>query len=269
MCGGSGCVYFAGMQPFRNAVYVGMKAASKFVSAKILGNSLMTYRLFDFAPSPFCLKVRAIFDYKKIPYERINVMGMSWFQFKRRSPTGKVPALEVEGRLICDSTDIAYFLEERHPSPSIIPSDPEQRARCHLLEDWADDAFYWQGFYHRWRDAEGRAGAARAFPFLVRGLLTRRVEAMALRQLDAQGIGRKDPTVVARDLDRSLTHLDALLGDEPFFVAATPQLCDFAVNAQLVYLDRTPKGHRAITHSARLVAFIERMRALREATSPH
>jgi maleylacetoacetate isomerase len=49
------------------------------------------------------------------------------------NPQGRVPALEDNGHLIPQSMAICEYLEETHPKPSILPSDPLGRARVRAL----------------------------------------------------------------------------------------------------------------------------------------
>lgn len=101
----------------------------------------MHLRLFDWGPSPFCMKLRAILDYKGVRYERVPVLGTaSLRELLRRSPVGKVPALDIDGRMITDSTDIAHEIERLFPEPPILPADARLRGLSHALEDWADEA---------------------------------------------------------------------------------------------------------------------------------
>ncbi len=87
--------------------------------------------LYDWGPSPFSLKVRAILDYKGLPYVRVPILkATNLLKVLRQGKIGKAPALELDGRLLVDSTDIAYEVEARFPDPSIIPADPGQRALC-------------------------------------------------------------------------------------------------------------------------------------------
>jgi glutathione S-transferase len=228
----------------------------------------MTYRLFDFAASPFCIKIRALLDYMQIPFERVNIgspAGM--FELRRRSVIGKVPALDMgDGRLICDSTDIAHALEQRHPAPAILPADPRQRALCHVLEDWSDESLYWYGLHYRWLDPAGRREAGTIFKAggaLGRGLISWVVARRARVQARGQGTARKPPEHVAADLERHLDQLEALLADQAYLLGDAPLLCDFALCGQLVYLQRTPHGAAVIARRPTLGAFLERMRALR------
>ena len=73
------------------------------------------------------MKVRAILDHKGVEYRAVNPLR-HLRSIRRRGRVGKVPALEIDGELIVDSTDIAYVLEASFPDPPLLPRDPRQRA---------------------------------------------------------------------------------------------------------------------------------------------
>jgi maleylpyruvate isomerase len=50
-------------------------------------------------------------------------------QYKSVNPQQLVPALDVGGRILTQTPAIIEWLEERHPSPPLLPKDPEHRAR--------------------------------------------------------------------------------------------------------------------------------------------
>ena len=50
----------------------------------------MNVVLYDWRASPFCMKVRAILDYKGIEYERVNILGPAWITVWRRGKIGQV-----------------------------------------------------------------------------------------------------------------------------------------------------------------------------------
>jgi glutathione S-transferase len=55
------------------------------------------------------------------------------------NPKAQVPVL-VDGDLtLFDSTVIAEYLEEAYPNPPLFPREPKARARCRLLELYADE----------------------------------------------------------------------------------------------------------------------------------
>ena len=224
--------------------------------------------LYDWRASPFCMKVRAILDYKGIEYERINILGSAWFKVRRRGRIGKVPALEVDGELICDSTDIAYKLEELVPEPAVIPSDPYKAAVCHALEDWADESLYFIGLYFQWQEPEGRDMVPLAFGKSPIGMVAfAGYERSTRRQLRGQGTSRKSLDHLRKDLTRHLDSIESLIANRDFFVEDKPMLCDFALLGQLHYLRRTPVGGREIERRPGIVAFLDRMRALRESSN--
>ncbi len=224
----------------------------------------MSLRLYDWGPSPFCLKVRAILDYKRLSYQRIGVLGPALLDLRRRGRIGKVPALDIDGELICDSTDIAYELERRHPSPAILPAGARERGLCHALEEWADESLYFIGLYFQWLDPEGLAMVPQAFGSGPVGKVTfqlfrRRIN----RQLRGQGTARKPVDHVRRDLDRHLDALDGLLAGHAYLLGDAPLLGDFAVMGQMVYLSRTPHGGAALKQHPPITGWLDRMKGLR------
>lgn len=54
-------------------------------------------------------------------------------QFKAVNPQGLVPALEVDGNVLIQSPAIIEWLEEKHPTPPLLPSDLSARAHVRAL----------------------------------------------------------------------------------------------------------------------------------------
>jgi len=204
------------------------------------------------------MKVRAILDYKGLTYEAVSPVGRVQ-SIRRRGKVGKVPAIEVDGAFIADSTDIAYALEERFPDPPIIPGDPRQRALSHAIEEWADESLYFIGLYYRWFESEGRKPIPAVFGKSVRGRIVYRFYlARILGQLRGQGTLRKPPEHVRRDLERNLDAAEALLEPGPYALGEKPCLGDFALWGQLNYLAKTPVGGAAIREREAIGAYLQR-----------
>ena len=218
-------------------------------------------KFYDWKYSPFCMKVRAILDYKRVQYERVVPLGSTMVKLRRRGKTGKVPAVEIDGELIVDSTDIAYAIDEKFPDPPLLPADARERGLCHALEDWADESLYFIGLYYRWFEAEGRKAIPAAFGKSLSGRVTyqfylRRI----LGQIRGQGTLRKSPEHVRRDLERHLDAIEGILAPRPYLLGDRPYLCDFALWGQLNYLNRTPVGGEAITPRQAIGSYIVRMK---------
>lgn len=51
----------------------------------------------------------------------------------KRNPHGQMPALELDnGSYVSEIVPICEYLEEKHPSPPLIGSTPEERAECRM-----------------------------------------------------------------------------------------------------------------------------------------
>jgi len=100
-------------------------------------------RLFHAPLSPFCRKVRLSLAEKKLEVELVD--EKYWEQspeFLRRNPAGKVPILKMGGMMLAESAPICEFIEEKHPTPALLPKDPEGRYEVRRLVSWFDDKFH-------------------------------------------------------------------------------------------------------------------------------
>jgi glutathione S-transferase len=64
--------------------------------------------------------------------------GLASDEFKKINPSGKIPALEVDGRVLGESGVICEYLEDRFPSPSLRPEDAFERAQVRQISQLAD-----------------------------------------------------------------------------------------------------------------------------------
>lgn len=100
-------------------------------------------RLYHFALSPFCRKVRLVLAEKKIEVELID--ERYWergAEFLRRNPAGKVPVLRLNGKVMSESQAIAEYVEESQPEPPLMPRRAEDRYEVRRLVGWFDDKFH-------------------------------------------------------------------------------------------------------------------------------
>ncbi len=100
-------------------------------------------RLYHFALSPFCRKVRLVLAEKRVEVELID--ERYWepsTEFLRRNPAGKVPVLRIDGMHLTESNAICEYLEETRPEPPLMPSDPKARAEVRRIVNWFDDKFH-------------------------------------------------------------------------------------------------------------------------------
>lgn len=92
-------------------------------------------KLYDNAASPYAFKVRATLYEKGLDFEKHEIRHHGQrAELLRVSPRGEVPALEDDGTVLFDSRIICDYLEEKHPSPPLLPTDRARRARTRALE---------------------------------------------------------------------------------------------------------------------------------------
>jgi len=81
-------------------------------------------RLYQFATSPFCAKIRKILDYKGVDYDLVEVDYLERKELLIASGQITVPALTLAtGETLTESEVIAQRLEDLYPEPTIFPPD--------------------------------------------------------------------------------------------------------------------------------------------------
>jgi glutathione S-transferase len=212
--------------------------------------------------SPFCGKVRRILEHKGLAYEIVNYNGLRARKASGLSSAGKLPVLDYDGERIQDSSDIAAFLEQKHPEPPIYPSDPELRARAHIWEDWADESLFWFEVHQRFMYPEAREQAAASLaegrPGFERALIARAIKRIYTRKLAAQGLGRMPPERVEQKLLGHVDTLDTLLGQRTWLVGDRRSIADIAVASQLAEIVRSSHLSPEIGKRAKLTEWLAR-----------
>jgi maleylpyruvate isomerase len=94
-------------------------------------------KLWGFFRSGTSHRVRIGLNLKGLSYENIAVDLRSEEHlaesFTSINPQGLVPVLAVEGKVMTQSMAILEWLEERYPEPSLLPGNPEARARVRAM----------------------------------------------------------------------------------------------------------------------------------------
>jgi glutathione S-transferase len=222
--------------------------------------------LHQFEISPFCDKVRRILHVKRIPYEVREVPpSRALTDVRRVNRIGKLPAIEDEGRVIADSTDIAHYLEQRFPDPPLLPKHPLERALVHVLEDWADESLYYYEMTLRFGLAHNRRRflpeLTKFDPAWFQRIAPVLTPILFRHQTRTQGIGRKPREMLVRDVERHAAAIEGLVGDGEWLVGASLTLADIAVFAQMFCIRASDEGAEIVRARPRVGAWMDRVDA--------
>ncbi|MBV1881386.1 MAG: hypothetical protein KUG82_07115 [Pseudomonadales bacterium] len=110
-----------------------------------------TYTLIGLELSMFTRKLEAQLRYQKIPYQwQFKTMDKSQ-NIEQRSGTRFIPLLETpDGWIINDTISIGPMLSDRFPENTVIPSSPNQRALCFIIEDYYNHWMPRHALHSRW-----------------------------------------------------------------------------------------------------------------------
>jgi len=104
-------------------------------------------KLYDAARCPYCARVRIAFAEKELEFERVEVdlsNRPSWL-IELNPPRGRVPVLD-DGFVLPESEVIMEYVEERYPTPALLPESFTERAeaRCvvYRFGDLLGDDYY-------------------------------------------------------------------------------------------------------------------------------
>jgi maleylpyruvate isomerase len=208
----------------------------------------MKIALYSYWRSSSAWRVRIGLHLKSVPFEYQAVDLREGVQFgeahRARNPLGQVPVLEVEGdggpvRHLAQSMAILEFLEERFPSPPLLPADPYGRARVRMIAESVNSGIqpYQNQASQKWLQAK-QAGLEKEWArhWLSSGMaaLERAVSSGAGRYAHGDAVTLADVYVVpqlygARRFGVDLASCPTLLAVEaacrelPAFQAAEPE----------------------------------------------
>lgn len=99
-------------------------------------------KLYQYAVCPFCWKVKAILNYKRIPYETVEVNPINKKEIAFSPDYKKVPIyIDLTGRQLNDSTPIMRHIDKQYPQERVFEIDQEKVARENEWLKWSDETF--------------------------------------------------------------------------------------------------------------------------------
>ena len=162
-------------------------------------------KLYGALASPYVARVLLFARLKGIDLPQGELPGgtPSSPDYKKFTPIGKIPSLEVDGRCIPESETICEYLEDVFPEQSGLPADAYGRAQSRTVSRIVD-----------------------LYMSPISGALARQIKPE-----------KRDAAVVAQNAEATAkvwTYLDHFMGDGPFAVGSEPTLGDCALGPHMV-----------------------------------
>ena len=229
----------------------------------------MTYRIYGSELSPYSVKVRSFFRYKKLNHEWIPRSPAVQSEFQKYAKLPLVPLVVApEGEGIQDSTPILELFEASHPEPSVTPADPALAFVSALLEEYGDEWGNKWMFHYRWRYQPDVWSTAERIAQQMMGAqgtlaVAQARTAVAERMMGRLGfVGSNDKTqpLIEASFAKALGLIDAHLASRPYLLGGRPAMADFGLWGQLYEAATDPTPGAIMRASApNVMAWLQRM----------
>jgi glutathione S-transferase len=208
-----------------------------------------TYRIYGSELSPYSVKVRSYFRYKRIPHEWLLRSAATEEEFQRYAKLPLIPlVVGPDGDARQDSTPIIEHFERLHPEPAIQPDDPTSAFLSALIEEYADEWGNKPMFHFRWtyppdQDSAAERIARSMMPGVDEDAVMSAIGTIKTRmvpRLAFVGSSAATTDVIEGSFHRQLAILEQHLETRPYLFGGRPALGDFGLYAQLYQCSTDP-----------------------------
>lgn len=187
--------------------------------------------------SPYGRAVFATLEEKGARYRFAPVDGQNRHSEPHilRHPFGRIPVLEHDGFLLYETQAILRYLDRVLAAPVLTPADPKAAARMDQVMNICD--------WYLFQGVNNVIGFQRIIKPKLMGLSP-----------DEEAIAKAMPNayIVFNELER-------MLGEDPYFAAASVTLADLMVAPHLDFMSMTPEWPPLTAEAPHLVSWLERM----------
>ncbi|WP_163930907.1 glutathione S-transferase family protein [Paraferrimonas sp. SM1919] len=200
----------------------------------------MAYTLFKSDISYFSGKVEAYLNYKGINHTKVDCNALTLRTLAKHTGFAKMPAIDCgNGQWLTDSSLIIEYLEQQHPSLSIIPSSAALAFLAKLIEDYADEWLWRPAMWWRWQPKASRVCLGRRIfsQMFHPSLAVLGGWYFGHRQryhwLWGDGMDKHNETAIKHMLYLELETLESLLTNNHYLFGDKPCLADFGYFASM------------------------------------
>jgi len=216
--------------------------------------------------SPFVMKVETYLRITGQPYETVT-------GDVRKAPRTQLPFVDIDGKVIPDSTAIIDYLESTRTEKLDAHLDFRESAIALAFKSMLEEHLYFGLLFMRWatddgwtvfepslREMLGKMGV----PTLMRGMVSGSARKYTVGRVRTQGIGRQPRSEVAGTCKKLVDALTVQLGDRPYICGAKPTSYDataYAFVAALLCPAFDNELHKHAATKENLLSYAERMKA--------
>jgi glutathione S-transferase len=216
--------------------------------------------------SPFVMKLETYLRVTGQEYE--TVIGDV-----RKAPRTQLPFVDIDGKVIPDSTAIIDYIESTRTEKLDAHLDSREGAIALAFKSMLEEHLYFGLLFMRWvtddgwtvfeptlREMLGKMGV----PSLVRGMLSGSARKQVFGRTRAQGIGRQPRSELVGTCKKLVDALVVQLGDRPYICGDKPTTYDATVYAFAAGLLCPAFDNELHKHAAKmnnLVSYADRMKA--------
>ncbi|MGH7815321.1 MAG: glutathione S-transferase family protein [Candidatus Binataceae bacterium] len=227
------------------------------------------YRIYGVELSPYSIKARSYFRYKKIPHEWLIRNPSNEGEFQKYAKLPLVPlVVSPAGEGFQDSTPIIERFEREHPTPSIHPADPALNFISALIEEYGDEwGNKWMFHYRWWYEPDQISCARRIAEGMMPGApsdtldqATKAIQARMVPRLSFVGSSPATKEIIEKSFMRVLAIVERHLEGRSYLMGARPAFADFGLFAQVYQASTDPTPGAIIRKDTpRTLAWAERM----------
>jgi glutathione S-transferase len=216
--------------------------------------------LHEYPGSPFSEKIRAIFGYKAMSYQSVNIPVIMPKPDLMPLTGGyrRTPVMQIGANVYCDTRLITQIIEKLQPTPCLYPAN--QNATVNILAQWADQHLFSISVALCFSPAGLQAFAA-AMPKAVSQAFA--ADRKAMRKM---GISNPiHPDVAYSHMQVYLDQLNNQLTVEPsqegsFIFGKEPTIADFSVYHCLWFVQRNAGVSAILKPYAAVMAWMQRIK---------
>ncbi|HJO22960.1 MAG: glutathione S-transferase family protein [Myxococcota bacterium] len=229
------------------------------------------HRILGAEVSPYSVKVRSYFRYKKIPHEWVPRDANAMPEFQKHAKLPLIPlVITPEQQAIQDSTPIVERMEAMHPEPSIHPKDPTLAFLSALIEEFGDEWGNKWMFHYRWAREVDQHSAGRRIAALMAPDGSDEERAAVANGIVARMVGRtwfvgsneQTAPQIEASWKEGLAQLNAHLAGRSYLFGERPAFGDFGLWGQVYNAWTDPTCGAMLEQGApHALAWVERMLA--------